>query len=152
MVIDRERALTLPFPELTFTVERGRLRAFARAIGEDDPIYVDVTAARAVGHPDLPVPPTFAFSMGLEQPNPFWYLETLGIDLLRILHGEQRFHYQALAYAGDELRLSTHIADCYSKREGALDFLEIVTEVTREADPIVTATSLLVVQNPEDAR
>lgn len=150
MGVDRERALALPFPELAFTVERGRLRAFARAIGEQDPIYVDVAAARAAGHPDLPVPPTFAFSMGLEQPNPFWYLDALDIDLPRILHGEQRFRYHALAHAGDELQLSTRIADCYSKRDGALDFLEIITEVTRGADPIVTATSLLVVQNPKE--
>ncbi len=41
-------------------MERGRLRMFAAAIGETDPIYTDVEAARAAGHPDLPVPPTFS--------------------------------------------------------------------------------------------
>lgn len=150
MAVDRAQALALSFPELPFTVERGRLRSFARAIGETDLIYTDVEAARAAGHPDLPVPPTFAFSMGLEQADPFWYLDALGIDLSRILHGEQSFRYHALTHAGDELVLRTRIADCYAKRGGALEFLEIETDITRRCERVITATTLLVVRNPEE--
>ncbi len=40
-------------------VEKGRLRLFAKAVGEDDPIYVDEQAAKAAGHRSLPVMPTF---------------------------------------------------------------------------------------------
>jgi hypothetical protein len=35
---------------------------------------VDVAAARAAGHRDLPVPPTFFFSLTLEGDSPFGYL------------------------------------------------------------------------------
>ena len=48
----------------TVQIERGRLRLFAKVLGQDDPVYSDLAAARAEGHPDLPVPPTFL--MGLE--------------------------------------------------------------------------------------
>src|SRR5213076_1850421 len=43
----------------TVDVEKGRLRFFAKAIGESDPVYTDESAARDAGHPTLPVPPTF---------------------------------------------------------------------------------------------
>ena len=41
-------------------VEKGRLRLFAKATGEKNPIYFDEAAAKAAGYPALPVPPTFA--------------------------------------------------------------------------------------------
>ena len=50
----------------TMTIERGRLRLFAKAIGETDPVYTDVEAAKAAGYPDLPAPPTFIFGIELE--------------------------------------------------------------------------------------
>ena len=36
-----------------------RLRFFAEATGQLDPVYTDVTVAMAAGHPALPLPPTF---------------------------------------------------------------------------------------------
>ena len=54
----------------TVDVEPGRLRFFAKATGHDDPVYGDEEAARAAGHPGLPVPPTFFFCLEMESPNP----------------------------------------------------------------------------------
>ena len=93
-MIDTGLAKVAGLSPLAFDVERGRLRAFARSIGETDPIYHDVDAARAAGHRDLLVPPTFFFSMTLETDEPFGYLKTLGVDLRFVLHGEQSFDYQ----------------------------------------------------------
>ena len=47
------------FPVFQVEVEKGRLRFFAKAIGETDPVYFDEKAAKAAGHPGLLVPPTF---------------------------------------------------------------------------------------------
>jgi acyl dehydratase len=151
MAIDRDRALALTFAPVTFTVERGRLRAFARAIGETDPAYLDVEEAKRAGHPDLPVPPTFFFSMELEAADPFGYLAELGIDLRRVLHGEQAFTYHQLAYAGDTLVLRSRIADAYSKKGGALDFLVKTTEITRAGQPVAETTAALVVRQTDGA-
>jgi hypothetical protein len=54
----------------TTQVERGRLRFFAKAISETDPVYTDEAAARAAGHPALPVPPTFFFCLEMDRPDP----------------------------------------------------------------------------------
>ena len=149
MPIDREKATALEFAPLTVDVERGRLRFFAKTIGETNPVYTDVDAARAEGHPDLPVPPTYFFSLGLEAPDPFGYLDELGVDLRFVLHGEQSFTYHRLAHAGDRLTLQDRISDVYTKRGGALEFVVKQTDIRRDRQPIAETRSIIVVRNPE---
>ena len=147
-MIDVERALALALDPIHVEVERGRLRAFARAIGETDPVYTDVGAARAAGHRDLVVPPTFFFSMSLEKEDPFDYLALLGVDMRHVLHGEQSFAYHGLAFARDVLVLQDRIVDVYDKRGGAMEFVVKETEVRRDGELVATATSTVVVRNP----
>ncbi len=148
VAIDIERAKAFEFEPLTVTVERGRLAFFARATGQREPAYSDLNAAKAAGHRDLPVPPTFFFSLELESPDPLGYVQELGVDLRRVLHGEQSFTYHATAYAGDTLRLERRIVDVYHKRGGALEFLVQQTDITRDGQPIATARAVMVVRNP----
>ena len=136
-------------PTTTLTVDRSRLRFFAKAIGETDPVYTDVETARSAGHPDLPVPPTFLFSIELEAPDPFAYLAALNVDLRFVLHGEQSFAYHAMAYSGDELVARPRITDVYAKKGGALEFIAKDTAVTRaDGMPIADLQSLIVIRNP----
>ncbi|MGW5239210.1 MaoC family dehydratase N-terminal domain-containing protein [Monashia sp. NPDC004114] len=152
MAIDPGAALALEFDPLVVEVERGRLRFFAKAIGETDPVHLDVAVARAAGHPDLPVPPTFFFSLGLEAPDPFGYLDHLGVDLRYVLHGEQSFTYHRPAYAGDVLTLTDAIVDVYVKRGGALEFVVKQTNITRAGEAVAEMRSVIVVRNPEVAQ
>ncbi|HTQ16428.1 MaoC family dehydratase N-terminal domain-containing protein [Mycobacterium sp.] len=148
MAIDKSVVGTA-LPTSTLTVERNRLRFFAKSIGETDPIYTDVAAAKAAGHPDLPAPPTFLFSVELESPDPFAFLESLGVDLRFVLHGEQSFSYHALAYPGDELVATPRITDVYTKKGGALEFLVKHTAITRaDGTAIAELQSVIVIQNP----
>ena len=149
MAIDVEQAKASVFDLLQVEVERGRLRFFAKVIGESDPVYVDLDAAHAAGHPDLPVPPTFLFSLTLERPRPLGYLEDLGVDLRHVLHGEQSFDYRHLAFAGDCLTLQDRVVDCFSKRGGALDFVVKETGVHKEDELIAVLRSVIVVRHPE---
>jgi acyl dehydratase len=107
-------------PGGTLLVTRSRLRAFARATGQTDPRYTDLDRAKQAGHRDLPVPPTFFFSIDLEPADPFRSLTDLGIDLRTVLHGEQEFSYHRMAYAGDELAARSRVTDIYEKKGGAL--------------------------------
>lgn len=136
----------------TVDVERGRLRMFAHATGQTDPVYTDLDAAKAAGHPDLPVPPTFFFSLELEVRDGFGYLETMGVDIRRLLHGEQRFTYHRVAHAGESLTLAGHIGDITSKKGGAMELVSRITTITDEKGELVAeSTGILVVRNPEVA-
>jgi acyl dehydratase len=133
-------------------VERGRLRFFARATGQTDPVYTDVDAAARAGYPDLPVPPTFLFCLEMERPDPWGFVAELGVDLRTILHGGQSFEYHATAHAGDRLTFTTAISDVFEKKGGALTFVARTTEVTRDGAPIARMTGTLVLRGPEAAR
>jgi acyl dehydratase len=43
----------------TFTVTAEDIRAFAEAIGDLNPLYLDADAARAAGYANVIAPPTF---------------------------------------------------------------------------------------------
>lgn len=147
-MIDRSQ-IGLTLPPFTVTAESGRLRLFARVIGETDPIFVDADAALAAGHPGLPLPPTFLFSMELDGPEPFGLVDRLGIDLGRMLHGEQSFRYHRTAHAGEPLTFTARIADIFDKKGGALTFVVRETAVTDAAGGAVAdLTTVLVVRNP----
>lgn len=131
------------------TVDAGRLRFFAKATGQTDLIYIDQQAARAAGHPDLPVPPTFLMAIELEQPDPFAFLTEIGVDLRRVLHGEQSFTYHSTAHAGDNLVAKPRIADAYVKKGGALEFIVKVTDVVRDdGSAVAQMTNVIVIRNP----
>lgn len=133
------------------TVTRARLRLFARAVGENDPVYVDVEAARAAGHPDLLVPPTFLFGVEMEAPEPFAYLTDHGVDLRTILHGEQEFEYLAPVHAGSTVRARSTVVDVHEKKGGALTFLVRETLIRRDADLVARLRATVVVRRTAGA-
>lgn len=120
------------FPAHSVAVEAGRLRFFAKATGQTDPVYLDDAAARDAGYRGLPVPPTFLFSLEVEQPDPFAWFQSIGLDLAKVLHGEQLFVYHAPACAGDVLTFASRITDVYDKKGGVLDFVVKETRVTNQ--------------------
>ena len=68
MAIDREKHVGVVSEPREVVVETGFLKFFARATGEANPIYFDEAAARAAGHPALPAPPTYLFSLAIGAP------------------------------------------------------------------------------------
>jgi acyl dehydratase len=145
-MIDKKH-IGMRFPLHQATVEAGQLRFFAKATGETNPLYFDPAAAQAAGHPGLPVPPTFLFTMELSRPASSWR-EDMGIELARVLHGEQSFAYHRMAYAGDVLSFDCQVADIYQKKGGALDFLVRETRVTNQrGEHVADLRNVLVQRN-----
>ncbi len=133
MAIKREM-IGQPLPAYTFEVERGKIREFAAAIGDTNPIYSSVEAAQAAGYSDLPIPPTFPTAAG------FWgapadYEGTnssssdLGFPVTRTLHGEEEYTYLAPIYPGDKLTGVRRLMDVREKA-GKLGKMEIAVMET----------------------
>lgn len=98
--------------EETYEVSRELIRRFAEAIGDSNPAYVDVEAAKSLGYADVIAPPTFLTLLG------FRYADTgpmadpaLGLDYSLVVHGDQRFVHHRPARAGDVLSVTTTIVD-----------------------------------------
>jgi acyl dehydratase len=136
----------------TVEVEKGQLKFFAKATCESNPIFFDEEAARKAGHPAIPVPPTFLFSMHLGAParrgDVFDRENGVGVDMKRVLHGEQSFTYHRPIYAGERIVLTTRTSDIYQKKGGALEFVVQDTSAVDEAGELrAEMTMVTVVRN-----
>ena len=137
--------------ELTFDlpIEAGKVREFALAVGEDNPIFYDADAARAEGFPDVVAPPTFSVTQIWAVPREERE-ERLGanLDYARVLHGEQEFVYQRLPVAGEVLRGTMRIARDFSKEGKRGGSMRFVTYETRfddaQGDEVLTAFYTLI--------
>jgi acyl dehydratase len=147
-MIDRSHIGTTLRPSV-LDIEKGRLRFFAEAIGETDPIYTDEAAAHAAGYPSLPAPPTFLFAAELDSKSVVAMLDDLGVALDRILHGEQQFTYLAPVCAGDTVTVESRISDIYARKGGALEFIVKDSTVTNQRGlRVAEMRSVIVVRNP----
>lgn len=133
-------------------VEREQLRSFVAVIGALDARYRDVPAARAAGHPDLLVPPTFLFGLELAHwAAPFSGGGAMG-TVRSIVHVEQRFTYHAPAFAGDLLAFSSRTLRTREVRRGAMRLVDRHTRVTRgEDEPIADLHQVLGLVGDESA-
>jgi len=130
----------------TIEVETRQLKFFAKAVGEENPIYYDEDAARKAGHRALPAPPTFVFSLALGAPADRGdLLRDMGADMHSILHGEQTFRHFGPIYAGDSITLVTETVDIYSKRDGFLEFVLQRTRAENQDGQLCTEMDVLMV-------
>ncbi len=141
------------FKAYSATAEAGKVRLFCKAIGEEDPIYVDEAAARKAGFARIPVPPTFLQAITNDNPDKGGLLQLLGVDIGLILHGEQHYDYYAPVYVGDTITCQQKVTDLYDKKGGALWFVVSETSMKDQGGkPVAKATSITVVRNPDAAK
>ena len=113
-----------------FTVEAGKVEEFARAVGDDDPVYRDPAVAEARGFEAVPAPLTFVRTTDFPR-----YRTGEGIDLgfrhEHTLHGEQAYEYDRPLVVGDTLTGETAVVNAYERdgsRGGTMTFAEVETE------------------------
>jgi len=119
------------YQQVSFTVDRDRVLQFADAIGEDNPIFRDPEAARALGYPGQIAPPTFATVMQIMTSGQAVVDPELGLNYALVVHGEQEYEWHRPLLVGETLRATPRIADIYSR--GPNEFLVIEAEIEDEA-------------------
>lgn len=127
------------YPPYPVTVERGKIKEFARAIGDLNPFYVDDRVGRASAWGDTIAPPTFAVTFRDETADTGALLRDLGTDISRLLHGEQEFEIHRQLVPGETYLCRTKVVDIYEKtgKSGPMAFVVRETAVTDATDEIV---------------
>jgi acyl dehydratase len=118
--------------ESTMRIEFGKIREFAKAVKDDNPIYRD--EARCVA------PPTFLMTIA-------HWIGDLGatrtavkLDYTRLLHGEQDFEYRRPIRPGDTLTFRSRTKEVFEKqgkRGGTMLFVIGETEFKNQHGEIV---------------
>ena len=135
-------------PDAVYEVGREKIREFAEATSGGLPVHpahTDPEAARALGHPDVIAPPTFAVIAAQRSDARLVLDPEAGIDYSRVVHGEQRFVHHRPIVAGDRLFAALHV-DCV-RSAGGHSMVTTRSELTTEGgEAVCTATSTIVVR------
>jgi acyl dehydratase len=129
-------------------VESGKVREFARALLDDDPIYQDPEVARAAGCEGIPAPLTFtAASSHFREDLPMF--ERLNMDLPRLLHGESSWEYLAPVTVGERLTAHRRLVDVTArpgKRGGDMTLYTFEIDYENQHDETVLRERLLIIE------
>ncbi|MER6952951.1 MULTISPECIES: MaoC family dehydratase N-terminal domain-containing protein [unclassified Streptomyces] len=137
-------------PTDPYEVGREKIREFAEAVGDANPVYTDPDAAKALGYADVIAPPTFVFSITFKAAGEVVRDPQLGLDYSRVVHGDQKFAYKRPVRAGDRLSVVSTIEAV--KSMAGNDILDIRGEVHDETgEHVVTAWTKLVARAAEPA-
>jgi MaoC dehydratase-like protein len=143
----------------TFPVEAGHIMMFARAVGDDNPIYYDEAYARATEVGSIIAPPTFVQASAQFDPDyrlrpkigETWFgsgKEPSGVQQSSEgsgtgLHAEQHYEYHRHPKPGDVLTATSRPGQTWERqgrRSGKLIFTETITEYRdQHGELVVTA-------------
>jgi acyl dehydratase len=126
-----------------YEVSREKIREFADAIGDQNPVYRSREAAAKLGHPDVIAPPTFAIVLSFRLGGGVVLDPGLGLDYSRVVHGEQKFIHHRPIRAGDVLVGTPRIVDI--RDAGRNELMTWTAELsTPEGELVCTTVNTLV--------
>ena len=127
------------WPPASFEVEADRIRQYASAVGEENPIYHDADAAREAGFRDLVAPPMFCVVYSAPAMGPAIVDPGLGINLAAMVHGGQEFVWGEPVCAGDVITTTPKLADL-SDKNGMAFYVFESTSTNQDGAETVKAT------------
>jgi acyl dehydratase len=123
----------------TYAVGREKIREYASAVGETNPLHYDLEAARADGYPDLVAPPMFAVVYAAKAMMPGIFDPEVGINFAMMVHAGQEFVWGPVVVAGDEVTSTASVKDIAERRGMTFYVFETVSENQR-GETVCTGT------------
>lgn len=133
------------YPPVIYAVGREKIREYAAAVGETNPLYLDLDAARAAGYADLVAPPMFAVVYSAPAVTVAMLDPELGVDFARVVHGAQELAWGPLVVAGDEITTTATVKDV-SERGGMRFYVFEATSDNQRGETICTGTWTIIVR------
>jgi acyl dehydratase len=103
------------YPPFEYEVGKEKIAEYARAVGEDNPVYFDREQARAAGFRDIPAPPMFAVVYSMGSVGPGLFDPDVGINFALMVHGGQEFAWGEPVCSGDTISTATTVKDIFDK-------------------------------------
>ena len=134
-----EDAVGKAYPRFEYEVGREKIREYAHAVGEDNPLYFDRDRARAAGFRDIPAPPMFAVVYSAGSVGPAVLDPDVGINFAMMVHGSQEFSWGEPVCAGDLISTETTVKSV-SERGGMGFYVFESVSRNQDGDEVVRGT------------
>jgi len=132
-------AIGKTYEPFVYAVGREKIREYASAVGETNPLYFDVDAARAAGYADVVAPPMFAVVYAGRAIAPAIFDPDVGLNFAMMVHGGQEFHWGPLVVAGDEITTTAEVKSIADRGGMGFYVFESVSKNER-GDTVCTGT------------
>jgi acyl dehydratase len=127
------------YPSTTYEVGLEKVREYANAVGQTEPVHHDRDAARAAGFRDVVAPPMFTVVYSAASMGPAILDPEVGINFAAMVHGGQEFVWGEPVCAGDEITTTASVREIFEKDGMAFYVFESVS-TNQEGDEVVRAT------------
>jgi acyl dehydratase len=123
----------------SYAVGREKIREYASAVGETNPLHLDLEAARAAGYADLVAPPMFAVVYASRAVMPGIFDPEVGINFAMMVHAGQEFVWGPVVVAGDEITSTASVKDI-SERGGMKFYVFETVSENQRGETVCTGT------------
>ena len=132
----KTEAVGKQYPETTYEVGLEKIREYAAAVGEGNPVHHDREAAIAAGFRDVVAPPMFTVVYSAPALGPAVLDDEVGIDFAAMVHGGQEFVWGEPVCAGDRISTTAKVAEIYEKDDKGFYVFESVS-TNQDGDEVV---------------
>jgi len=132
-------AIGKTYPRTLYAVGREKIKEFALAVGERNPLHLDPDAARAAGYRDVVAPPMFCVVYSLPAIGPVTFDPEVGINFALMVHGGQEFMWGPLVVAGDEVATTVSVKSI-EERAGNGFYVFESQSVNQDGETVCTGT------------
>jgi len=119
-----------------YAVGREKVIEYALAVGERNPLHLDVEAARAAGYADVVAPPMFAVVFAARSMAPALFDPEVGINFALMVHGGQELSWGELVVAGDEIMTEVTVKEIYEQEGRGFYIYESISRNQRGAEVV----------------
>lgn len=146
------------FPPYTFEVEKGKIAEFAMAVSQKESasqvkqIYADSGVAKAAGYKDIVPPSTFQTCFLLWGGGGLMpMLQAVGINLVRLLHGEEEYEYLLPIHPGDVMTGVMKVVEMFDKEKKGkpgkfMEFTILEAEIRNQRGELAMRTRTTLVE------
>jgi acyl dehydratase len=120
------------YDPVLYAVGREKIREYAAAVGETNPLHLDLDAARSAGYSDLVAPPMFAVVYAGRSVIPALFDPEVGMNFSMMVHGSQEFRWGQVVVAGDEITTVASVKDIKERPGMEFYVFESVSRNQRE--------------------
>ena len=122
-----------------YEVGREKIREYANAVGEENPVHHDPHAASGAGFRAVVAPPMFAVVYSSGAIVPAMFDPDVGMNFAMMVHGGQEFAWSDLVYAGDTITTTASVLDI-SKRDDKTFYVFETVSVNQDGREVTRGT------------
>jgi acyl dehydratase len=109
------KAVGKQYPPFEYEVGREKIREYANAVGESNPVHHDPDAAKGAGFRNVVAPPMFAVVYSWGGMAQAALDPEVGMNFAMLLHGGQEFVWSEPVCAGDTISTTAEVKEIYEK-------------------------------------